>query len=290
MRRKGALALLTSLGALSALLFALTPVSQADDVTDRAVCIFNGATDAFTPIVQAVDDPRPLADAEHTESDGDLDSPDDEFNASGVLGPGDGVPTGTGNNLLDLEGGSYTFSTSPSPLDPALPDEAESLGTSCLHEDSDGFIDTTANNTGLYASEITAAGTYENLVCGTGSTEGSATLTTVDKLIDSDGDHQPNLPADGGADPEAATLGADYFIMFVAGQGALLFTGEVTPGARDFVGTGVVDIRPTPSITAAPNDDEGCVTTDVTNFDVTGIIAGSLDGGNVRPTLDGILP
>jgi hypothetical protein len=104
-----------------------------------------------------------------------------------------------------------------------------------------------ASETGLCTGTITSAGNYNNLVCGTGTVDGWATITT-------------NVPGD-------QNIELDYTIIFVAGHGVVTVIPDAQDGHSDGagpIGAGVVDILPQPLI-------GGCVTTAATGFTATGL-------------------
>jgi hypothetical protein len=89
-------------------------------------------------------------------------------------------------------------------------------------------------------STITSTGSYNNIVCGTGTATGSAAIKVG----------------------TAAPVNLTYTIQFVGGAGAITGTGTSTGG-------GPVHIRP--SLTNAANPPGDCVT----KFDVVGAFAGT---------------
>jgi hypothetical protein len=124
-------------------------------------------------------------------------------------------------------------------------------GTPCLFTDPDDA----AENTIACSGTIVSTGNYQNLVCGTGTATGWATITT-------------GIPGD---DP----IEIDYTITFVAGQGVMTITGDGQDGHGDgrgsgITGSGVVSITPVPPPPAGTA--VGCVNTPATGFKVTGMV------------------
>jgi hypothetical protein len=211
-------------------LVALPASAQAAEVgKDVAACTYSGTTTNLTPIPSV---PKDLADG----------------------------------NATDIETGSYSFVTAP----PFPLPQIGQVSTQCLHVDMDtpGGAAADDNNTGLYGASISATGTYRNLLCGTGSTDGSATLAVS-------------------GDPEISSIGFNYHIDFAAGQGGAqtlvnanvgpLGTGAITNatvnttnhGSLPATGAGTTHI-----FGKSPAGTTLCVTGDVTDFDVVGDISG----------------
>ena len=92
---------------------------------------------------------------------------------------------------------------------------------------------------------ISSSGTYTNIVCGTGTATGSASVTG----------------------PEG--YGINYTITFVAGLGVLLGSGADTDGGNNGTDVGIVDIAPNTDnhAVAPPPTSNACVT----DFLATGV-------------------
>lgn len=109
----------------------------------------------------------------------------------------------------------------------------QGTGTCALHGD--------AAETGVVAIGIDSSGSYVNQVCGTGTADGSATITGP----------SAELPA---------TI--NYHIQFVAGVGVLTVTGGSHADGSGAQGGGGIDITPT--------NIGGCVTAPALGFNVEG--------------------
>jgi hypothetical protein len=127
-------------------------------------------------------------------------------------------------NLNDIETGNYTFSGS----------------ATCVKVDNDAG-DVANNN--VYSVSISAGGPYANQVCGTGTADGSATVTS---------------PLAGWEGPVTAS----YHINFTGGQGNMTISNVANSERSGGVGQGFVEITPT--------NGGNCATTDVAFFQVTG--------------------
>ena len=204
---------------------------------DVMVCTFSGATTALTDIPGIV----------VSESQTFGDALDDPLSAV----PGNAA----GETGVVIETGTYTFSTPPG--------ASAYLGipTQCLHIDVDGTLtrdpDGRNDTNPSVPARVTANGSYDNVLCSTGTTTGNATLTT---------------PTDG----EIASITAAYTIAFVAGTGAGVVAGAtVTPQpgnpnpVRSAAGAGVVHIDGKP----ATSGRTACVDSDAADFNVFGALA-----------------
>jgi hypothetical protein len=157
-------------------------------------------------------------------------------------------------SLLDTDTGTYSFSTSGSPL----PSPCASVEASVLDEDVSVEAEAAVGTV-----SISASGGYINTICGTGTADGSATLTgTVLAGINQDGDLSP--------EPSSAT--ADYDITFAGGQGVL--TGTFTDGEDTGTSAGYVNIVPDPLTPGNGN----CISGPVKAFRVTGAFVGVTAG------------
>jgi hypothetical protein len=127
-------------------------------------------------------------------------------------------------SLNDVENGNYTFSGS----------------ATCVKVDSDAGQ---ATNSGVYSTSISAAGPYANTVCGTGTADGTASVTS---------------PLAGWEGP----VNANYHIQFVGGNGALTISSVSNSERSGGSGGGYVNIVPT--------NGGDCAVNDVAFFQVTG--------------------
>jgi hypothetical protein len=161
---------------------------------------------------------------------------------------------GSGNGL-GVESGTYTVSTALRSL------------TKCLHVDDDVLA---PNDTGLYNATIDGNGTYHNLLCGTGTTDGNATLIVS-------------------GNSEIDRVEFSFHIDFVGGQGvAQTIANLSTTVAGVTVGTkstataykGTAPPRPVNGagtvhlIGRSPSQTIPCVNSYVTGFDVFGTLSG----------------
>jgi hypothetical protein len=116
-------------------------------------------------------------------------------------------------------------------------------GAGCVFADTTDPTERSLSCSGGIISE----GNYTNQVCGTGTVDGWATITT-------------NIPGD-------TSIDIDYTIVFTAGQGVLAILGDGqdkhSDGGPMIVGGGAVSITPIPLV-------GGCVTVPATGFNVTG--------------------
>lgn len=171
---------------------------------------------------------------------------------AGISNPGvesvltDGVAT-----LLDTDSGTFSFSG-----------QAVCAGAD-VASSGGGVAPSLA--AGVYNINTTS-GTYNNLICGTGTANGTATLTNA-----------PGTPA--------ATINTTFAITFAAGVGKLSIVvnsgsidGLVGPNGNTISGgegTGVISILPTQS---TPPGSVGCINGDVTGFLVNGAFETTLSG------------
>jgi hypothetical protein len=108
---------------------------------------------------------------------------------------------------------------------------------------------------------ISASGEFANLVCGTGTATGTATLS-------------------GGVAPNAVAISTTFGLVFVGGVGELSIAvtgGSINSGTDPInsgSGIGVVDIIPNATDPFGSN----CITQDVHNFFVNGAFAAILGG------------
>jgi hypothetical protein len=173
------------------------------------------------------------------------------------------VTPGGGGNGAGVETGSYSFATAPflNTVDATL----------CLHVDDDTPL-TDPNDTGLYTAKVAADGTYANLLCGTGTTDGSATLTLlgpVDSDIDNvTFDYHIDFVGGQGVGQTVADLSQPILGVTVGGNSAATVHHGTDPD-RPITGAGTVHI-----IGHAPANTIPCVTGSVSDFDVLGDIAG----------------
>ena len=150
--------------------------SMAFPETDFVICTFSGATTSMTDI--------PGILGSNSQAHGD--ALDDALSAV----PGNQA----GETGVIIETGTFSFATAPSFM---------GIPTECVHVDVDGAsgVDPdSSNDTGVVGATINSSGGYENVLCGTGTTTGNATLGT---------------PADG----EIASITFPYLIGFAAGNG-----------------------------------------------------------------------
>ena len=233
--RKSRIALL---GALALVVGALVVPAQsmATPGGDVAVCTFSGATTNLTDIPGIGD----------SEQQVNGDAVDDVLSAI----PG----TQAGETGVIIETGTYTFATAP----PFL-----GVPTSCVHVDVDGAVgldpDGSDDTNPTVVASITANGSYDNVLCGTGTTDGTATLSTT-------------------TDGEIASISFSYTIAFAAGNGAAAAAGgTVTAQAgnpnptRSAAGAGFVHIEGKP---ATPGK-TACGDSDAADFNVFGAFAGA---------------
>jgi hypothetical protein len=170
------------------------------------------------------------------------------------------VTTGNG---AGVESGTYSFASAPLP---GLVDT-----TLCLHIDAD----TGANDTGLYRARIAGDGTYHNLLCGTGTTDGNAILDNFVNVLT------------GGPDTGIDDVSFNYHVDFVGGQGV----GQTIADLSTNVAGVTVGSTSTATKHNAPHPDRNilgagtihiigrsnlipCVTDDVTAFEILGTLAG----------------
>jgi hypothetical protein len=140
------------------------------------------------------------------------------------------------------------------PLDTDDGDFAFNGGVACAGADAAGPA---IVGPGPY--NISASGTYQNLLCGTGTANGTATLT---------------------GDVDDTSIDFVFNITFAAGVGELSLTvtggtadlGATTETIQGGGGRGVISIVP------SPEDGGNCVTTDVTQFFVNGGFEATLSG------------
>lgn len=141
--------------------------------------------------------------------------------------------------LLDTDPGSFTFDGD----------------VTCAGVDIASEIGSNPEVVGPVAAHVTASGKFNNLICGTGTANGQATLTS---------------------DAIKATVNTNFGITFVGGVGYLsIVVNEDAPGNinNDAVsggnGNGVIHIAPSVG---------NCVTTKVSEFLVDGAFATTLSG------------
>jgi hypothetical protein len=147
---KSRFALLSVLAVTAGGLLSLPTSSNAGTGTDRLDCAFSGQTPDLTNIqgiVRSEQGPEPGSSPV-------LGQTGDIFETN----PAEPAPGGT-----DIETGSYTF-----------PDVGAPMSTQCVHFDVDQ-----PPNTGVRTASLSASGTYRSILCGTGSTDGTATLTVI---------------------------------------------------------------------------------------------------------------
>jgi hypothetical protein len=252
-------ALLALLGALA---FGAPSANAAipegdDDSYGAAVCFINGAAGVAPNAVDSV---------QHDAAD------DDEAWDPGVDANGDGRDDA--GNLMDTDGGTFTFSAGP------LGSPGAVGAVACAGQDVGGEVIGTTAGTDfrIVAGEASEKGEseYTNLVCGTGHAEGTADLIRTAGPL--------SAPTD---------LNTSFSIAFVGGVGQLKITGfegfvgldvPLTPGGvsdpdpndnlQDVdtgIGNGVVHIAPTTGVTEGPNPDE--------NDDTTPPSGGGVDPG-----------
>jgi hypothetical protein len=226
--------LLGVVAAVAAVALPAASAQAAEVGPDVAACTYSGTTSQLTPIPSV---PRDLSDG----------------------------------NATDIETGTYIFATAP----PFPLPQIGQVSTQCLHVDADtpGGTAADSNNTGLYSAGISASGNYHNILCGTGSTDGSATLAVS-------------------GDPEVSGITFNYHIDFAAGQGAAqtVVNANIDPPGMTGLGLGkatnaTVNTTNHGSLPAtgagtthifgkSPAGTTLCATGDVTDFDVVGDISG----------------
>jgi hypothetical protein len=123
-------------------------------------------------------------------------------------------------------------------------------------------VDTASGQADVEALTVTSTGTYANIVCGTGSVDGTNTGITATSL---------GLPDT--TDLTGVWTGKDlsYHINFLAGQGYLVFSGPnnpLSPGTSNATGGGEV------TITVSSPQTDGMNCTDA--FKVTGALTGAI--------------
>jgi hypothetical protein len=233
--RKSRIALLSVLALVVASL-TVPASSLAVAGSDTTVCTFSGQTSALDDIPGIV--------ASEQQAHGD--ALDDALSAI----PGNQA----GETGVIIETGSYAFGTAPPFM--GVPNQ-------CLHVDVDGAAGLDpdgTDDTGVRATGISVTnGSYDNVLCGTGLTNGTATVSVT-------------------GDGEVASVGFGYTIGFAAGQGAAAATGTVTattgnpnPATRPVAGAGFVHIEGQAATAGAT----ACGNSDAADFNVFGGFTGS---------------
>ena len=226
MRKTCLVVVLTCLAAGAGAL-AVPASSVATPGTDLFTCTFNGRTTGMTDI------PGILASEQQFLGD----AVDDALSAI----PGNQA----GETGIIVEGGTYAFGTTPPDL---------GVSNACYHIDVDGALglDPTGPNTSGYPMSMGASGGYENVLCGTGTTAGNATITLT-------------------GNPEVSSITFSYTIAFAAGQGAAAALGGTMSGGggtRSVAGAGVVHLDPIAASTAVV----ACADSDAAGFNASGAV------------------
>jgi hypothetical protein len=156
------------------------------------------------------------------------------------------IPAASASALTQV---SCTFDGVTGNLNPGIPGIAQDLSP-----DSEtgtftysGNVTCAGNDNGTPRQEsgpITASGTYNNMLCGTGSAQGSSTVT---------------LPS--------GTVNAQFVIQFRGGNGTIDITSAVRNNGETGTGAGDAQLRPV---------DGNCATTTVNTFQVLGGFAVTL--------------
>jgi len=111
----------------------------------------------------------------------------------------------------------------------------------------------TLGENGVVKIHIESGGTYNNIVCGTGTADGTATVTYTSTVAGDNvsGEFPVNLT---------------YTLQFASGAGTLIITGGGhADGTGNATGGGAVDITPTNN---TPPNDVGCVNAPANGFNV----------------------
>ena len=207
---------------------------------DSFTCTFSGRTSSLTDI--------PGIMASETQANGD--AVDDALSAM--------AGNQAGETGVVVEAGNYSFGTSP---------PFSGVPTECVHHDVDGALGLDPdrrNDTGPAAASMTANGSYSNLLCGTGTTTGTVTISL--------------------GDAEVVSITAGYTIEFAAGDGAAEVAGGTMSSrsgnanpTRTTAGAGTVHIEGVPATPGAT----GCGNSDAVDFNVLGSVTFTATSGGI---------